>query len=57
MQLSKDAPSFANWKEHKGQNIPSGSKYGKMVKEIFIPPENMLFCGIDYAALNFGGLS
>jgi len=33
------------------QNLPSGSKYGKLVKSIFIAPDGYLFCGADYNAL------
>ena len=31
------------------QNIPSGSKYGKIVKTIFQANSGWLFCGADFA--------
>ena len=33
------------------QNIPSGSKYGKIVKTIFQANSGWLFCGADFNAL------
>lgn len=33
------------------QQIPSGSKYGKLIKSCFQAPEGWLFVGLDFAAL------
>ena len=33
------------------QNIPSGSKYGKIVKTIFQANDGWLFCGADFSSL------
>lgn len=33
------------------QNLPSGSTYGKAVKECFKPPAGWLFVGADFASL------
>lgn len=33
------------------QNIPAGSAYAKMIKEMFQAPEGWLFCGADFASL------
>ena len=33
------------------QNIPSGSTYGKLIKECFCAPEGYIFCGADFASL------
>ena len=33
------------------QNIPAGSAYAKMIKEMFQAPKNWLFCGADFNAL------
>lgn len=33
------------------QNIPSGSKYGKLIKSCFQAPDGFLFVGLDFAAL------
>ena len=33
------------------QNIPAGSAYAKMIKEMFQAPEGWLFCGADFNAL------
>ncbi len=33
------------------QNIPSGSKYAKLIKACFIAPQGWLFCGADSASL------
>jgi DNA polymerase-1 len=33
------------------QNIPSGSKYGKLIKSCFCAPEGYLFCGADFNSL------
>jgi DNA polymerase-1 len=33
------------------QNIPAGSAYGKLIKEMFIAPEGWLFVGADFASL------
>jgi len=33
------------------QNLPSGSKYGKLIKSCFQAPDGFLFVGIDFAAL------
>ena len=38
------------------QTIPSSSKYGKKVKELFIAPEGFILASADFSALNFGGL-
>ena len=42
-RLSSNNPNFAQ--------LPSGSKYGKLVKSIFQAPKDWLFCGSDYNAL------
>lgn len=33
------------------QNIPAGSAYAKMIKEMFEAPKGWLFCGADFASL------
>jgi DNA polymerase-1 len=33
------------------QNLPAGSKYGKLVKSLFIPEDGYLFAGADFNAL------
>lgn len=33
------------------QNLPSGSVYGKLIKEIFQAPKGWIFCGADFASL------
>jgi DNA polymerase-1 len=33
------------------QNLPAGSKYGKIIKSIFQAPPGWLFCGLDFASL------
>jgi DNA polymerase-1 len=33
------------------QQLPSGSTYGKLIKQCFKAPGNLLFCGADYSAL------
>jgi DNA polymerase-1 len=33
------------------QNIPSGSMYGKLIKECFRAPPGYIFCGADFASL------
>jgi len=33
------------------QNLPSGSTYGKLVKNIFRAPKGFIFCGADFASL------
>lgn len=33
------------------QNIPSGSTYGKLIKECFRAPPGYIFCGADFASL------
>lgn len=33
------------------QNLPSGSKYGKIIKSCFEAPKGWLFCGADFSAL------
>lgn len=33
------------------QTIPSGSKYGKMIKKLFIAPDGFLMAGSDFSAL------
>lgn len=33
------------------QNIPAGSTFGKLIKEIFTAPHGMLFCGADFNSL------
>jgi DNA polymerase-1 len=33
------------------QNLPSGSKYGKLVKSIFAAPDGFIFCGADFSSL------
>jgi len=42
-RLSSNEPNLAN--------LPSNSKYGKLIKSIFQAPEDWLFCGSDFAAL------
>jgi len=38
------------------QNLPSGSKYGELVKKLLISDDNFIIGAVDYSALNFGGL-
>jgi DNA polymerase-1 len=33
------------------QNLPAGSKYGKIIKSIFEAPPGWIFCGLDFASL------
>lgn len=33
------------------QNLPSGSRFGKLIKSIFMAPEGWLFVGADYSSL------
>ena len=33
------------------QNLPSGSKYGKIIKNCFVAPKGWLFAGADFSAL------
>ena len=33
------------------QNIPSGSKYGKLIKKCFVAPKGWIFCGSDFDSL------
>ena len=33
------------------QNLPSGSTYGKLIKSVFQSPDNWIFCGADFNAL------
>lgn len=33
------------------QNLPSGSKYGKIIKSCFVAPDGWLFAGADFSAL------
>lgn len=33
------------------QNIPAGSKYGKLIKSCFVAPDGWLFVGLDFASL------
>ena len=33
------------------QNLPSGSKYGKIIKNCFVAPDGWLFAGADFSAL------
>jgi DNA polymerase-1 len=33
------------------QNLPSGSKYGKMIKKCFISPKGWIYTGADFASL------
>ena len=33
------------------QNLPAGSKYGKIIKSIFQAPPGWIFCGLDFASL------
>ncbi len=33
------------------QNLPSGSKFGGLIKNIFQAPEGWIFCGADFASL------
>lgn len=33
------------------QNLPAGSKYGKLIKSCFMGPEGHLFCGADFNSL------
>lgn len=33
------------------QQLPSGSDYGKLIKECFVAPEGWIFCGADFNAL------
>lgn len=33
------------------QNLPSGSTYGKLIKSVFQAPDNWIFCGADFNAL------
>jgi len=42
-RLSCSAPNL--------QTIPSGSKFAKLIKDCFVAPDNYLFCGSDYNAL------
>jgi len=42
-RLSSNEPNLAN--------LPSNSKYGKLIKSIFQAPDGWLFCGSDFAAL------
>jgi len=47
-RLSSNEPNLAN--------LPSNSKYGKLIKSIFQAPDGWLFCGSDFAALNISGV-
>jgi len=47
-RLSSKEPNLAN--------LPSNSKYGKLIKSIFQAPEGWLFCGSDFSALNISGV-
>lgn len=42
-RLSSKNPNLAN--------LPSGSKYGELVKSCFVAPENWLYAGADFSAL------
>ena len=42
-RLSSNSPNL--------QNLPSNSKYGKLIKECFEAPEGWLFCGADFSSL------
>jgi len=42
-RLSSSAPNL--------QNLPSGSTYGKLIKQCFAAPRGWLFCGADWNAL------
>lgn len=33
------------------QNLPAGSKYGKLIKSCFVAPKGWIFCGADFASL------
>lgn len=33
------------------QNMPAGSAYGKLVKEMFVAPDGWIMCGADFASL------
>lgn len=42
-RLSSNSPNL--------QNLPSGSKYGKLIKSCFQSNDRWIFCGADYASL------
>lgn len=48
-RLSSSSPNMAN--------SPSNSRFGKVIKNCFVPPEGWLYAYADYNALNFGGNS
>ena len=43
MRLSSSSPNLTN--------LPSGSTYGKLIKQCFVPPVNKLIASCDYTAL------
>ena len=40
-----------SWTQRNLANLPSGSKYGELVKSCFVAPENWLYAGADFSAL------
>lgn len=46
-RMSSNNPNFSN--------MPSGSKYGKLIKTCFSPPKGFVMAGADFSSLNISG--